>query len=679
MITDKNEFRNMIKSAFKALMIGQIGLALGLMNAVFFNAHSLAIISSALFIGSLTYLIRKRLKISYSLSFFAGLAAIAVIFSVYYYLFSFHSISLVVLLSVFNIGLYAVSRNSEIKSEKFQLNPLVKSWTIFSLLGAWFGVLGLFSISESVRSPFDVLPTAIFVITFAICLSVYERLNSNIDKITAGIITSLTLFGFLSIFAITYPLGYGFDPFIHRATLEHIAQFGTITPKPLYYTGEYVIELIANLVFGFNIFSFNVWLVPVLAGFGIVTGLDLIRENWKKSLIFLMPVLLLPFSDFTYTTPQALSYIFTWLTFAVLLSDTTVNRKVLSYLFATTSLLMHPLAGIPAFIAIAIFDWPKFFPTIEKELRIAISIICSISLPIAFMAQALLSGLDISFGFTENTNFNLMTLDRYFQPWLDIVYSSLGVKLVLLSALSFFGLNLLRKNGFNNNAGYSAILLLVLVINYLILTSFVQFNFLIDYERQNYSQRLIVLIALASLPFIAAAVESIHSSIKESAGQRLALGLLLSIFITSNIYNSYPQNDGVVRSAGFNVSKIDLEAAHYINKIEGNELNYVVLANQNVSAAALQEFGFRHYFDGDIFYYPIPTGGELYKIYLEMTESRPTLEVVQRAKDLTGAETVYFVVNNYWWDAARIIELSKQITDNWIAIGSNDEVYIFTF
>lgn len=105
---------------------------------------------------------------------------------------------------------------------------------------------------------------------------------------------------------------------------------------------------------------------------------------------------------------------------------------------------------------------------------------------------------------------------------------------------------------------------------------------------------------------------------------------------------------------------------------------YIVLANQAVSAAALKTYGFETYFNGDVFYYPIPTGGAMYELYLKMVNLGPTHQRAVEAMDLAGVDTAYFVVNDYWFLADKIIENAKREADDWVVI-DNGATTVFEF
>ncbi|MBI4281422.1 hypothetical protein HY625_01235, partial [Candidatus Uhrbacteria bacterium] len=69
----------------------------------------------------------------------------------------------------------------------------------------------------------------------------------------------------LSISLFIFPLGSGFDPFIHQATEKIIAATGTITPKPLYYIGQYTLVVFLSKILGISVAWVDKLLVPLLA------------------------------------------------------------------------------------------------------------------------------------------------------------------------------------------------------------------------------------------------------------------------------------------------------------------------------------------------------------------------------------------------------------------------------
>ena len=157
---------------------------------------------------------------------------------------------------------------------------------------------------------------------------------------------------------------------------------------------------------------------------------------------------------------------------------------------------------------------------------------------------------------------------------------------------------------------------------------------------------------------------------------------LLAIFglilLTTSVYVSYPRYDVYFNSRGYSTSQDDIEAVKIIEKTAAKP--YIVLANQQVSVAALKELGFDNYFqtpNGQIFFYPIPTGGRLYQYYLDMVYKKPSREIMTQARSLAGVNESYLIVNKYWYQSGRVINEAKLSANSWQTI--NNEVYIFKY
>ena len=56
--------------------------------------------------------------------------------------------------------------------------------------------------------------------------------------------------------------------------------------------------------------------------------------------------------------------------------------------------------------------------------------------------------------------------------------------------------------------------------------------------------------------------------------------------------------------------------------------------------------------------------------------ARETLQLVPMHGDVP---LLFFVVNNYWWDASRIIETAKTTADDWRAVGQSVHVFRYDF
>jgi len=209
------------------------------------------------------------------------------------------------------------------------------------------------------------------------------------------------------------------------------------------------------------------------------------------------------------------------------------------------------------------------------------------------------------------------------------------------------------------------------------------FSFLIDYERGNFADRLFVIAALVLLmPALNGFAILMDSSaswrMRGNDKSKLLIAALLTIgafWMAGQAYLALPRHDATITGHGWSVGTADQKAVKWI-EADANGQPYTVLANQTVSAAAVEAFGFKRYVS-DIFYYPIPTGGPLYQLYLKAT-SEPTRDIVKQAADLGHSRLVYVVLNNYWWDAARVTESLRQIADLSTTIGDG-AVTIYRF
>lgn len=214
-------------------------------------------------------------------------------------------------------------------------------------------------------------------------------------------------------------------------------------------------------------------------------------------------------------------------------------------------------------------------------------------------------------------------------------------------------------------------------VNYLIMKSMIDFTFLINYERLNYAERLIPLVAFFLVPFFILGIGHMFVNlINRPIALKAGVLLLMCGLALSGYYMTYPRHDAYETSRAFNTSVADFATVRLTEEWANGE-PYLVLANQSVSAAAISEIGFRYY--GSLFFYPIPTGDALYEQFLAMNET-PTREIARTALNLVpmhgDVSSLFYAVNDYWWDAPRIIETAKTTANDWRATGG---VHIFRY
>lgn len=518
-------------------------------------------------------------------------------------------------------------------------------------------------IIDAVRSPWHVIPSIFFGLVFV--LSALTVSYARRAQITLLFLLTIGLA------LLAYPLGYGFDGFIHRAAEEHIFEYGSISPKPLYYAGQYGLTLIAAHGFFTPVDLIDRLLAPLLALFIPILAF---RRFGKGALA----LWLLPLGSFITTTPQALANIWTLL---VLLSFDQKTNWRLPLLFTAAAIATHPLSGIPALIYLS-WMWLSSHAGAKQRLVKTLFIVASaVILPLIFIVNAALTHLPIGVTLREigSTNWaELLGLQisfaNHFQPFLDAAYLFGWNRIALVIAIVVVSLLYLRRK----KDLPSIVPAVILLVNYLILAVVVRFDFLIDYERANYAERIFELAQFFLLPTLALAVKTFFAHlIGKPMAVRLGATTLAAMMITSAVYLTYPRHDNYDLSRGFNVSVSDYATVSYIHDQHAS-INYVVLANQAVSAAAIDSYGFAKYYNGDVFYYPIPTGGALYQIYLEMVNDTPSRVKALEAMDLAGVDQAYFVVNDYWFLSDKIIENAKREADSWIAIDAG-ATYVFTY
>ncbi|MBL7022294.1 hypothetical protein ISR92_03195 [Patescibacteria group bacterium] len=504
---------------------------------------------------------------------------------------------------------------------------------------------------------------------------------------TWGIYTSIFIFLSISLGAILYKLGYGFDYHIHTATTKHIWEMGTISPKPLYYIGYYSLILNFKYLLSLPLSFLNQYLVPIILAstipstiyYGLYTSFD-----FKKVIFRYLPLtlLLIPYSLFTYSTPQ--SFANTLFIILIALSLPYLFKKEIQlkllWLLAITIALIHPITGVPAILLIlfiSLRDWRRSSYIIGKQRQILFTLITifgAFVLPILFFINSYLNGHTISWQLSH-LGFSIPHFNSYISIF-DYIYNFIWLMPLLVFILAISGLIYIYRMKRLNQFSEYAIILLILIINYIWLRLFINFNFLIDYERLNYANRLIDLIFICSLPFIFVAFGIFIEKVFDAKNiYKVFIIILIAIILISTFYLSYPTRDPYTYNKSLNTSINDYNIVKQIEEYNTDE--YIVLANQAVSAAALSEYGFNKYYHENIYYYPIPTSGPLYQIYLDAVYQRKAIDqILASANSLTNINNIYIVINSYWTDSTNLINSYKKTATSWQQL--NDD-YIFYY
>lgn len=686
-----------------------IGLTFGPAYLIFFG----------LMLGSILF-IKKPTIFKFLYGLFFLISGISFLGAVIYYLFQLNNFvitTLIIFAPIILIIFFKRNKNNlEVKHDfcPVQVSPhllrtsfLVAAFVFLTIIN--FHFLSNAGTVEAIRSPWKVLPFEFFLSYFGASTILLWFIFKSQKETLNLILTSVHTFLTVSLVLFVYKLGYGFDPFIHQATEKVIALEGFILPKPFYYLGQYSLVVFLAKILQAPIEWIDKLLLPLLIAalmptaiyfslkpftsrnkrsyFG--TAVSKCEHKAGASLLSLL-ILVLPFTAFIATTPQGLANFYLLIT--IFLAILTLCREFsISYLWflGFTTILIHPLAGIPSLIFISLLT---LFIILKKEdgvieiLRKIILaggfILAAVAIPLIFVAASFFlkdSAAAISLKFPEK-----MVLDwhwpvwfNHFQPLYDLIYTyGKNIPFILL-AISLTGYFLIRKR-FPSGLIYIATFA-ALIVNYILIKLFVTFPLIIQYEQQIFPQRILEISFYFLIPLFLFALYKFFEKLATSSRLlKFFFILLFGSLLTFSLYYSYPKDDGEDYhiDRGYSVSSSDIAAVHAIGQDAG-ERDYIVLANQMVGAAAVREFGFKKYY-GQNFYYSIPTGYPPYKYYLKMVYETPSRATAAETANLVNVNLVYFVVNKYWTDSEKIIEKAKTTADEWFEIDGG-KIWIFKY
>lgn len=538
--------------------------------------------------------------------------------------------------------------------------------------------------TDSIRTPWPLLPSSILwaiALGWVLLLCSIWIVRSRILATAHGI---LALCSTVSLVPLIYRIGYGFDGFLHVASEKILLTTGTLSPKPLYYIGQYVFTTWLARLSHIPVGEIDRWLLPVATAILLPVTVYAATKRHKSASLAALAVI--PLGAFIATTPQGVAYLFGLLALLFACSTrqdesaaTAQTSPLVAILFGLWSIAVHPLAGIPIFcVVLALLMRPK--------IRSAVFVVlASISVPAMFAVISQRSGTSITWNLSSIVTpgpwlEKLASFAPYvgnhfvlWPAWATLTATMLPLLLVILSIVAIIHERKEQRT--------TSLFLLCSAIGLWVagtaLKTTGDFTFLIDYERGNYANRLDTLALLCLLPTVLVACDTIVARLRTaSRALPLAYGVALVAIATALTYDALPRNDAMVAGHGWSTSKADLEAVELIDRDAAGEA-YTVLANQSVSAAAVASLGFKRYAD-DVFFYPIPTGGPLYETYLRMTYNEPSRDTVKDAAALGKTSRVYVVLNDYWWKASTVSEDIRAISDKDWTI-ANGKVWVYRF
>ncbi len=506
-----------------------------------------------------------------------------------------------------------------------------------------------------------------FLIVFLGLLAIHLKAKETYNlALISGI-----FFAHLGVALIVYKFGYGFDSFIHRAAENYISQNGEIVPKSPYYIGQYTFITALAKLLAVKIDWVDKLLLPVFAAIYIPAAAfwSLGRIfNKKAAPLLALTILAIPLTNLIVTTPYGFSLAFFIITVFFGMNYLASGRPAFPILFllAMTTFFVHPITGIPALLFVFAALVFRKMPA-NRALKISAGIIFfTLSAVAAPAALAIFSRLSNAAAIIWKWNFawEMPALFKRFNFLLDFVYFYKMNLFYLLIILAGIGLAAAFKKKTEKIPLVGAIIASGLFASYLMMKNFATFPLLGEGENQNYADRLFEIGTILLLPAIFFALERVLSNLKNTDWKiKLSSFAIIAAVITSSFYLTYPRRDIYEISHGWSVGKNHLEAVNFIENDAGSD-SYIVLSDQATSAAALREFGFTNFKNGEkrhlqtpggeIFYYPIPLGGKLYRYYLDIMYKNSGEEGLLGALRFANKKTGYLVINDYWENYKKI-------------------------
>lgn len=626
-----------------------------------------------------------------------------ILLSILYYLHAYTSFATAALIIVTPIALFIGYKVSATQLPQFKppfissrhvgISTLILIVISLFLYASMFAKLLSVQTDTSITSPWNLL-SQIFFIQYLLATFVLIALSTQakFSKFISAILLSLHLFLSFSVALIIYKLGFGFDPFIHESTIRHIAENGFILPKQPYYVGYYMLILFLHDITHVSISFLNTAIIPISASILLTTFSLLLYPTKNKlhvGILAALSFLIIPYSGFVMSTPQALANLFAILVIIQLFHNNASNlqNNLLPFLMSIATLFIHPLTGAPLFLFTLLFViWMHSRQALQKNLEPIINSIFFLTglltVPILFLIQNWQSGSLIPFtDIIQPSNISVfipsLSTPHFYKALPDMVYAFGMNQILIVTMLSILGIYFSYKQATASHRWHFVAMAIGLFMSAPLINLITLHPDVIAYEQNSFAARISVLGLYFLIPFlllfILYFIEYFHSH--KNPLTRLAPIVIITALVTISFYFAYPRDNTYEIGRFHSLSASDKKAVNWIEN--ETQSPYVVLSNQMMSAAALQQFGFDRYSNG-IYFYAIPTGGQLYEQYLAMVYQEPSRETMKKAADLYGASSAYFAIHDYWLDADTITKKLETISDSQKTI-DNGAIRIFGF
>lgn len=524
------------------------------------------------------------------------------------------------------LGAYFLNGWPRVRLPEFKLSlmdgALIGSMLFIHLALAWSVIEG--RVEGPVYSPWHHLPTShIWMYGLMTVYSIFLLWQQRVVVLVAG----LWMWSTASLAALFYPLGFGFDPFLHRAAAEAIWIDGTISPLRPLYVGQYVWYVEAGHLLGVKFLWLDRFLLPLGSAIALGRWAYLMRADKR---VALLPMIgLIPTFFWMFTVPVHLAFLVAMLT--VLWWPRARSVKSLGQLLVVGLMifLIHPMIGIPFLVVVGgwYFNWSG---VVMAGGAVTLTYLAFIIFAwqqgggFEISVEAGLAGLFYSPYEVANLA-EVPWLTRFFYSWQYVM--GYGWWLLLCWAIS-------QKKREENRwllwLSVGAALLAVLIATTL------KFADIISFEQLEFARRYVVLAQILLVLYVIQIISP-----------KIIYAMLMVPFVIAGFWLSYPQLNAYARFLSRNVTSEDYVL---VRTIEGRAPGGVVLSDQLVSAAALDEFGFSALTgaDGMSLRYALPTGGWLYDQYFQVMTGRLLMSELSAKLAEAGVNEFVFVVHDSW-------------------------------
>ncbi|MCE9586547.1 hypothetical protein K8R04_04515 [Candidatus Uhrbacteria bacterium] len=564
-----------------------------------------------------------------------------------------------------------------IVSRTSQVTKLGTGWPL-ALVAAAADLLIIFTLfsvrtDEGIISPWQVVPLGVFLL-FALSTTFALLAFRNLERPWALMLAIVHTFCAYSVSLLVYKLGFGFDPFVHEATVRYIIEQGAITPKQPFYTGQYVLVTAIHYITTMSIATIQGLLVPLLASVCLPVLLHLHYQSMRIKHLPFWILWILPFAYFTFTVPFNLAMIGLVACLLILPLDTS-DARITRVLIALATLAIHPLIGIPCLALVAAVEVERWRP--------------KLAVPALFLATV--GGLFGSLAFYASRNGGLMTLPPidywiptlqllfyptfqyiYLAPWWTALYVFYYLWPWVLTLLGSVGLVLQWRRTKSRRWLLPLASAFGILLTAILSAATIRYQNIITHEQFEFALRLIALLPWIVMPGL------FFFADRKSQIAKLHLPIIFVIvFLATAIWHSsYPQLNPVMHVSSAGVSRTDFLTVEAIESLADGR-PYVALVPQLTSAAALRELGFGRSVstrNGPVYPYAIPTGGELYRSYEGLLMGADVTSTIEQVRGFAPTPILYVAVP-IAWDNGELDTALKNIAKKWVFIDESMRVY----